>query len=124
MALTSGFRALHGILPHQLWRSKFDQPHKRGLLVSRRSRTGSDWSLAQKACQFVYDAENVRHTIEQGYVILEDENNVVAAFTIGEVMRALRGAQVNPGSMWGDYFYVDQDLQVKAPGDFQSENLM
>jgi len=115
---SAAFKQAHKLLPHQVWRSKPSASHKRGLLISKRTR--DHWSVSQPALEYIQKQEADGH-IDKGYLVMEDNfGNVVCFHTISQVLEAIKGCKPNMSSNpdWGDYFFLDQELNVIGAGQF------
>lgn len=118
-------RQAWGLFPHHLWKSNEGEEHSRAILVTRRTKGKLHWSVSEAAIFFVHGAQYDRGTIKRGYLAFEEQNGtVVEIVTIAEVLAKIKPHPPNLGTQYGNYYYLDTDLNVYPAGAFSTEDVL
>jgi hypothetical protein len=118
--LSNKWRESNNVLPHEVWQSKDTASHNQGLLIAKKKK--QHWAVSVSAVERINRAEE-EDRIDRGYLVMEYDDVVIAVYTIKEVIGATRNVKPNPGSSeWGPYHFLDEELNVRQPGDFNDND--
>ncbi len=89
-----------------------------GVLMVNQRRPGGHWSLSVDALEIIHASESVDQRLKQAAVVLMTNRRggtCVSVTSVSDLKKRLRGIAPNPGN--GDYYWLDENFNVREPGN-------